>query len=234
MLLVVLRHESEVWCLLLHGAWVTLTSDFLHPIWFTSLIHYIWTLASEACIVSFRYVLEACDNVVGNWPDEIANILKSRSHILSYRRDVLRDRISTLDVFGQEWLPDLFKIETKASDFTHNLIDLVFHLALCDSHAIDEHCIVYLLLTQPLIISLKVSLLILLIILSRLQTLNFIFPPLSLLLLFIKLSLKVHYLILKLISDFLGTLSLLIVLFQVPLKLLDLLCQIKFARILVL
>ena len=47
-------------------------------------------------------------------------------------------------------------MEAESSDSTYDLVDLVFHLTLSDSHTVDEHGVINLLLSDSLVVFLEI------------------------------------------------------------------------------
>ena len=71
---------------------------------------------------------------------------------------------------------------TELRDAANDLIYLILHLALCNTHSIDEHSVVDLLLPDAFVVSLQVLMLDDGTILRALQPLDFVLPSLPLLL----------------------------------------------------
>jgi len=185
-------------------------------------------------IIALRDILEASNDVVRDRPDEITDVLKGRNQILCHRGDPLRDFICALKIVSHKRLSDLVQVETEARNLSDNLVDLVLHLALSNTHAINQHSIVYLLLPYTIIVTLEVVLLGLLAICGRFKSLDFIFPTLTLRLLFLQVSLKIVHLTFEIISELLCAPCLFFSLFDALLQLLYFLIEVKLTGILML
>ena len=99
-----------------------------------------------------------------------------------------------LEVVRSDGLADFVEVESKAGDFADYLVDLIFHLALSNSHSVDQNGIVDLLLPDAFVVAFKIGLLGLVMIGSGLESLDLFLPAQPSLLLPLQLSLKVFHL----------------------------------------
>ena len=126
----------------------------------------------------------------------------------------------------QVTLANLFQVVAKLGNSADNLIDLIFHFALSNTHPIYEQCIINLLLSDPLVVTLQLFMLHLRAVILALQSFHFVLP--SLLGLFHLRNLHIFFpqYLLNIIDDLLGVLCFLTHLCMLSSKLLSLLSQI--------
>jgi len=179
-------------------------------------------------------IQQATNHVVGQGLNKVADVVKRAGHILGGGQNLFRYRVGRLEVFRQVRLTDFFEVEAEARDSAHNFVDLIFHVALSDPHAVDHHRVIDLLLPDALVVANQVVVLLLLTVASRLETLYFILPPLPSSFFLFYVDLKLCDATLQICHDFLGALRLYVELVCCLLQLLSLLGEVELDSMLLL
>ena len=160
--------------------------------------------------ISFRNILQSGHYIIWERSNKVADVFKSRDNVLSDWADFLRDLVSWFDVFRKIRLTNFFEMIAELCDSANDLINLVFHFTLRNSHSINKHSVINLLLSDSFIVFLQVFMLNVSAVRGTFQSFYFVFPALSGLIFLLNFLFHEFKLILKFFDDGLSTISLIL------------------------